>query len=105
MLELSLLQSTPTIVVALAMFLLLIGFYILGYRLRGRAIQKNKDQVVEDLGAIMEPSWDYLRLLTLIGLGVDSLIWIQQMKRLLSCAKCLRNRLETYLIGCFTFPV
>jgi hypothetical protein len=52
MLELSLLQSTPTVVIALAMFILLIGFYILGYRLRSRTIQKDKDYVVEDLGAI-----------------------------------------------------
>jgi hypothetical protein len=52
MLKLSLLQSTPTILIAIVLLILLILFYILGYRLRLRKINRSKDQAVEDLSAI-----------------------------------------------------
>jgi len=52
MLELSLLQSTPTLLIAIALFILLIVFYILGYRMHLRKISRSKDHTVDDLGAI-----------------------------------------------------
>lgn len=52
MLDLSLLQSTPTIVIALTMFVLIIAFYISGYRLRTRTLKRSKNNTVEDLGAV-----------------------------------------------------
>lgn len=52
MLKFSLLQSTPTVLIAIILFVLLIAFYILGYRLRLRKIGKSLDHTVEDLSAI-----------------------------------------------------
>ena len=51
-LQLSLLQSTPTIVVAISIFVLLITFYFLGFRLRSRVKENNQLETTEDLGAI-----------------------------------------------------
>jgi hypothetical protein len=52
MLKLSLLQSTPTFLIAIILFILLILFYILGYRLRLSKIKRSADHAVEDLSAI-----------------------------------------------------
>ena len=52
MLKLTFLQSTPTYLIAIILFILLIIFYILGYRLRLRKIKRSKDQAVEDLTSI-----------------------------------------------------
>ena len=43
MLKLSVLQTTPTILIAIILFVLLIVFYILGYRLRLRKNKKNAE--------------------------------------------------------------
>ena len=52
MLKLSTLQSAPTLLVAIIIFGLIIGSYVLGHRVRGRAINKNPDHANEDLGPI-----------------------------------------------------
>jgi hypothetical protein len=52
MLNLSLLQSTSTIVLALIVFLLIIIFYIAGHRLRRRLIKKDPALSKIDLGTI-----------------------------------------------------
>jgi len=52
MLKLSLLQSTPTLLVAITLFVLLIVFYILGYRLRLRKIRNSEAHTGDDLSAI-----------------------------------------------------
>lgn len=52
MLNLSLLQSTPAIAIAATMFVLIILFYISGYRLRTRTLKRSKDSMIEDLGAV-----------------------------------------------------
>ena len=51
MLELSLLQSAPTFLIASIIFILIIVFYWLGHTIRIQAIKKNPDQA-RDLGAI-----------------------------------------------------
>lgn len=51
MLNLSLLQSAPTIIVAIIVFILVVGFYLFGHAVRMRAIRKNPEQPKE-LGAI-----------------------------------------------------
>jgi len=52
MVNLSLLQSTPTFVIASCLFVLIIAFYVLGHRLRTRSIRKNPDLAKIELGAI-----------------------------------------------------
>ncbi len=62
MLKLSVLQTTPTILIAIILFVLLIVFYILGYRLRLRKNKKNHDHS-QDLGAINSTLLGLLALL------------------------------------------
>lgn len=50
--DFTLLQSIPTFLIGIILFFLLIGFYILGYRVRLRMITHSENQTVEDLGAI-----------------------------------------------------
>jgi heme/copper-type cytochrome/quinol oxidase subunit 2 len=50
MIELSLLQSTQTVVIAIILFICLIVFYILGYRLRIRTMNRNPEHTKEDFG-------------------------------------------------------
>jgi hypothetical protein len=52
MIELSLLQSSPTIVVAIILFILLIVFYLIGFRLRNQIIKSNPEQTIGDLSQI-----------------------------------------------------
>jgi uncharacterized membrane protein (DUF485 family) len=52
MVTLSLLQSAPTFVIALVLFILIIFFYLIGHRLRSKAIKKNPDLAEVDFGAI-----------------------------------------------------
>lgn len=72
MLELSLLQSTPTVVVAIALFISLIFFYILGYRLRTRTIKGNPEHTMEDLGAINGTLLGLLALLLAFTFGMSN---------------------------------
>jgi len=62
MLKLSLLQTTPTILIAIILFILLLIFYILGYRLRLRKNKQNQDHS-QDLGAINSTLLGLLALL------------------------------------------
>ena len=52
MINLSLLQSVPTVLVALVLFILIIVFYLLGNHVRSRAVNKNPDLAKIDFGAI-----------------------------------------------------
>jgi uncharacterized membrane protein (DUF485 family) len=52
MLKLSLLQSTPTYLVAITMFALIIISYWIGHRLRSKAIKNNPDEASVDFGSI-----------------------------------------------------
>jgi hypothetical protein len=52
MIHLSLLQRTPAILLAIVIFVLLIVFYRVGYRIRKRALLKDPDRMATDLGAI-----------------------------------------------------
>jgi len=51
MIKQSLLQSAPTLLVTIIVFILIIGFYLSGHSMRLRAINKNPTQA-KDLGAI-----------------------------------------------------
>ncbi len=72
MVFLSLLQSIPAIVITSAMFILLIGFYILGFRLRTHTIKRSKNQKVEDLGAISGTLLGLLALLLAFTFGMSN---------------------------------
>ena len=50
--KLTLLQHTPVVVVAIIIFILIIIFYLVGHRVRSRAIRKNPDLSKIDLGPI-----------------------------------------------------
>jgi hypothetical protein len=52
MIELSFLQSSSTILVAITLFILLIFFYLIGFRLRKRIVKRNPEQTIEDLSQI-----------------------------------------------------
>jgi len=52
MLKLTLLQSAPTMLVAVILFILLIVQYTLGYRMRERNLKKRPEEHNQDLGAI-----------------------------------------------------
>src|SRR5690242_16694901 len=52
MVELTLLQKTPTYIIAITIFCLLIALYFLGYSIRKRAIEKNPDRTTIDLATI-----------------------------------------------------
>ena len=49
--KMSSLQSAPTLLVSIIIFILIIGFYLLGHQIRINAIKKNPDLAI-DLGAI-----------------------------------------------------
>jgi hypothetical protein len=71
-LNLSLLQSLPTWVVALILFILLIAFYILGFRLRRRTIKNRPNHTVEDLGAVNGTLLGLLALLLAFTFGMSN---------------------------------
>lgn len=52
MLKLSLLQSTPTLILVLIIFVLLIAFYFFGHSIRKKAIKRDPEQSTIELGAI-----------------------------------------------------
>ncbi len=52
MLQLSTLQSTPTVVVTTVLFILVIGFYVFGHRVRVIMLSKDAHHAKQDLGAI-----------------------------------------------------
>lgn len=70
--KLTLLQSSPTIVIAIILFLLLIAFYILGYRLRIRVMKNSPEQSQEDLGAINGALLGLLALLLAFTFGMSN---------------------------------
>lgn len=72
MIKLSLLQSSSTLVVAIVLFVLLIAFYILGYRLRIRTLNKTPEHTVEDLGAINGTLLGLLALLLAFTFGMSN---------------------------------
>jgi hypothetical protein len=70
--KLSLLQSAPTPLVAITLFILLITFYFLGYRLRTRTLKKTTEHTVEDLGAINGTLLGLLALLLAFTFGMSN---------------------------------
>jgi len=72
MLELSFLQSSSTIAIALILFILLIVFYLIGFRLRRRIIKRNAEQTIEDLGAINGTLLGLLALLLAFTFGMSN---------------------------------
>lgn len=63
MLELSLLQSSSTVLIAIILFILLIVFYLFGFRIRGRVVKRNPEETIEDLGQINSTLLGLLALL------------------------------------------
>ncbi len=63
MIKLSLLQSSSTVLIAIILFILLIVFYLIGFRLRHRFIKSNPDQTIGDLGQINSTLLGLLALL------------------------------------------
>jgi hypothetical protein len=72
MLNFTILQSTSSILIAAILFILIIIFYFLGYRIRSYRIKKNKDQTVEDLGAISGTLLGLLALLLAFTFGMSN---------------------------------
>lgn len=72
MLNLTILQSTSSLLIAAILFILIIIFYFLGYRIRSYRIKKNKDQTVEDLGAISGTLLGLLALLLAFTFGMSN---------------------------------
>jgi len=72
MLKLSVLQSAPTILIAIIIFILVIVFYVFGYRLRGWAIKKNPTENTQDLGAISGTLLGLLALLLAFTFGMSN---------------------------------
>jgi hypothetical protein len=72
MLNLSILQSTPTIFIAVILFFLLIAFYILGYRLRIYKVKRSEERTVEDLGAVNGTLLGLLALLLAFTFGMSN---------------------------------
>lgn len=70
--KLSLLQSAPTPLVAITLFILLITVYILGYRLRTKTLKKTTEHTVEDLGAINGTLLGLLALLLAFTFGMSN---------------------------------
>lgn len=70
MIKLSLLQYLPTILVAIVLFILLITFYILGYKLRLRTLERNPENSMDDLGAINGTLLGLLALLLAFTFGM-----------------------------------
>lgn len=70
--KLSLLQSTPTLLVAITLFILLIAFYFIGYRLRNSTIKNSPGHTVEDLGAISGTMLGLLALLLAFAFGMSN---------------------------------
>lgn len=70
--ELTLLQKSSSVLVALILFTLLIVCYILGYRLRLRMISHQEKQTVEDLGAINGTLLGLLALLLAFTFGMSN---------------------------------
>ena len=62
MANLSLLQTTPTFLVAIIIFILTVVSYLFGHRIRIKVIEKNPDHANADLGAVSGT------LLALLGL-------------------------------------
>jgi hypothetical protein len=52
MINLSLLQSTPTFIIAISLFILIISFYLLGNRVRSRSVNKHPELAKVEFGAI-----------------------------------------------------
>jgi hypothetical protein len=72
MFKLTLLQSAPTVLVAIMMFILLIVFYVIGYRLREKNRKKSPEQNVEDIGAINGTLLGLLALLLAFSFGMSN---------------------------------
>lgn len=72
MLELTLLQQTPASVVGIVLFVFLVLFYGIGYRLRLRNLVKGKISTVEELGAINGALLGLLALLLAFTFGMSN---------------------------------
>jgi hypothetical protein len=72
MLKLSVLQTAPTILIAILLFVLLIVSYILGYRIRNRRVNRKAEQTIEDLGAINGTLLGLLALLLAFTFGMSN---------------------------------
>jgi RsiW-degrading membrane proteinase PrsW (M82 family) len=78
MLKFSLLQSTPTLTIAVIIFILIIIFYLLGYYLRRRANIKNPEKSKADLGALNGTLLGLLALLLAFTFGMSTQDLIQE---------------------------
>lgn len=68
----TLLQSTPTFVTALIIFILIITFYWTGYRVRSNMIKRNPDHAKEDLKTINGTLLGLLGLLLAFTFGMSN---------------------------------
>jgi hypothetical protein len=70
--EFTLLQTAPTFIIGIILFVSLIGFYILGYRVRKMMLRRNENKAVEDLGAINGTLLGLLALLLAFTFGMSN---------------------------------
>jgi hypothetical protein len=68
----SFLQATPTYLIAFIILALIIAFYLLGYRLRGRAVLKNPKAQLPDLGALNGTLLGLLGLMLAFTFGMSN---------------------------------
>ncbi|NEU09566.1 hypothetical protein GZH53_14665 [Flavihumibacter sp. R14] len=70
--KLSILQATPTILTALILLILIIAFYLLGYRLRRKALLKHPETKTQDLGTLNGTLLGLLGLLLAFTFGMSN---------------------------------
>src|SRR6478736_3907725 len=72
MIDLTSLQSTPTILIVTLIFIVLIALYVLGHKLRSRTLKNNRDRLTIDLGTINGTLLGLLGLLLAFTFGMSS---------------------------------
>lgn len=72
MLKLTILQSAPALLIAIIIFILVIGFYLLGFWIRSKIIKKHPDQSKEDLNTIIGTLLALLGLLLAFSFGMSN---------------------------------
>jgi len=72
MVNLTPLQSTPTFLIVIVIFVVLIGLYVLGHKLRSNTLKNNRDRLTIDLGTINGTLLGLLGLLLAFTFGMSS---------------------------------
>ncbi|HZX73448.1 MAG TPA: hypothetical protein VFE57_03445 [Cyclobacteriaceae bacterium] len=72
MVDLTPLQSTPTLLIVILIFIVLIALYVLGHKLRSTTLKNNRDRLTIDLGTINGTLLGLLGLLLAFTFGMAS---------------------------------